>query len=168
MGRLGREIRSVQNPALGATLIASATSGYAVGSGTNAGMPLPLAFLILPIVLHAATYELLSGTMKKSGLRLFAEKFSQAKNAQSDLILAIQNRAIAMRPITFEALDTMLCSGIVALDEKSATLFASESLGRVLVGITASRKLHTDSEKLGFWFGQVTAFELSSTLKVAF
>jgi hypothetical protein len=67
-------------------------------------MPLPLSFLVLPIVLHASTYAQVAGTMKKSGLRYFADKFGQAKNSQSDLVLAIQNRAISLRPTTFESL----------------------------------------------------------------
>ena len=132
MSVLGREIRAVQNPAIGATLIASATRGFSEASGVHAGMPIPLAFLVLPIVLHAATYRLVASTMKKSGLRYFAEKFGERKNAQSDLVLAIQRRAVSFRPTTFESLDLMLQSGLAVLDYKKATLFTwRQCIGRL-------------------------------------
>ena len=168
MGILGREIRAVQNPALGATLIASTSKGFTEASTVHAGMPLPLAFLVLPIILHAATNRFVAGTMKKSGLRFFADKFGQAKNAQSDLILAIQARALALRPTTFEALDVMLRSNLGALDAKKAEIFATKVLEDVLGHAPAEIELHKDSEKLGFWFGLLSPFELSTVLKVAF
>jgi hypothetical protein len=168
MGILGREIRAVQNPAIGATLIAAATRGFTEASGVHAGMPLPLAFLVLPIVLHAATYRLVAGTMKKSGLRYFADKFGQAKNAQSDLVLAIQRRAVLLRSTTFESLDLMLQSGLSVLDSKEAVLSTTNSLTGVLGQIHAEVELHRDAEKLGYWFGLLSPFELSIILKVAF
>jgi hypothetical protein len=132
MGVLGREIRAIQNPALGATLIATAARGFSEGSGVHAGMPFALSFLVLPIILHAATFEQLHGTLKKSGLRYFGDKFSRSKVAQSDVLLAIQSRAISMRSTTFAALDVMLQSRLAMLDHKRAELSATESLGRVL------------------------------------
>jgi|SRR5208283_1156700 len=168
VGILGREIRAVQNPAIGATLIASAAKGYSEASGVHSGMPLPLSFLVLPIVLHAATCRLVTGTLKKSGLRYFADKFGQAKNAQSDLVLAIQKRAVALRPTTFESLDLMVQSGLGVLDYKRAEIFATDTLSHVLNDSRAEVELHRDAEKLGYWFGLLTPFELSVTLKVAF
>lgn len=168
MSVLGREIRAVQNPAIGATLIAAAARGFGEASDVHAGMPLPLAFLVLPITLHSATYRLVGSTLKKSGLRYFSDKFGQAKNSQSDLVLAIQGRALSLRPTTFESLDLMLHSGIAMLDYKKGELFATESLTGVLGMIHAEIELHKNSEKLGYWFGLLTPFELSTILKVAF
>jgi hypothetical protein len=168
MGVLGREIRAVQNPAIGATLIAAAAQGFEEASGVHAGMPLPLAFFVLPIVLHATTYRLVAHTMKKSGLRYFTDKFGQPKTAQSDLVLAIQRRAVAFRSTTFESLDLMLQSGLAVLDYKKAALSATPTLSKVLGNIHAESDLHRDSEKLGYWFGLLTPFELTMVLKVAF
>jgi len=137
MGILGREIRAVQNPAIGATLIAAAARGYSEASEVHAGMPLSLAFLVLPIVLHAATCRLVTGTLKKSGLRYFVDKFGQAKNAQSDLVLAIQKRAVSLRPTTFESLDLMLQSGLGVLDHKKGEIFTTATLGHVLDEVQA-------------------------------
>jgi len=168
MGVLGREARAIQNPALGGTLIAAAAHGFAEGSGVNAGMPLALSFLILPIVLHAATFEQLRGTLRKSGLRYFSDKFSRPKIAQSDVLLAIQARAIAMRQTTFASLDVILQSRLAVLDCKRAELFPTELLQKVLTSSHSEEDLYRESDKLGFWFGSVTPFELSIILKVAF
>ncbi|SRR6266404_3878009 len=168
MGVLGREVRAIQNPAIGATLIAAATRGFAEATEVHGGMPLSLAFLVLPIILHAATYRLVAGTMKKSGLRYFSDKFGQSKNAQSDLVLAIQRRAVSFRPTTFESLNLMLQARIAVLNHKKGELFATESLNDVLGSVHAEIELHRNAEKLGFWFGLLTPFELSIILKVAF
>jgi hypothetical protein len=168
MGILGREIRAMQNPALGATLIGAATRGYSDASGVHAGMPMPLAFLVLPVVLHAATNKFVAGTLRKSGLRYFADKFGQSKNAQSDLLLAIQRRAVSMRPMTFEALDILLRSRLAMLNPKKAELFPTDALAGVLKGSQAQKELHADAEKLGYWFGLLSSFELTTILKVAF
>jgi hypothetical protein len=168
MSILGKEIRAVQNPAIGATLITAAARGFSEASGVHAGMPLPLTFLVLPIVLHAATCELVAGTMRKSGLRYFADKFGQAKNAQSDLVLAIQRRAVSFRTTTFHSLDLMFQSGLAVLDCKKGEISATDSLSKVLDNIRSETELHRDSEKLGYWFGMLTPFELSIILKVAF
>jgi hypothetical protein len=168
MSILDREIRATQNPALGATLIASATRGYSDATGVHGGMPLPLAFLVLPIIFHAATYRFVEGTLKKSGLRFFADKFGQPKNAQSDLLLAIQHRALAMRPTTFEALDLMLHSRLAVLDAAQGVLYSTDRLDTILKEIHSEKELQRDSEKLGYWFGSLSPFELSMSLKVAF
>jgi hypothetical protein len=168
MGVLGREIRAVQNPAMGATLIAAATKGFTDASDVHAGMPLPLAFLVLPIVLHPDTYRFVAGTLRKSGLRYFADKFGQTKNAKSDVLLAIQRRALSLRPITFESLDLMLQARLAVLDYKKAELSTTALLTEVIGNIGAETDLHRDSEKLGHWFGALTPFELSTILKVAF
>jgi|SRR5579864_9625533 len=168
MGVLGRETRAIQNPALGATLIAAATRGFGEATGAHGGMPLPVAFLILPIVFHAATYHLVAGTLRKSGLRYFADKFGQNKIAQSDLLLAIQKRAVSMRPTTFEALDVMLRSGLAILDPKKAEIAATDTLTTILKQIQAEKALHSDAEKLGYWLGLLSPFELTTILKVAF
>jgi hypothetical protein len=168
MGALAREIRAVQNPALGATIITSAARGYADAGGVHAGMPLPLTFLVLPIILHASTSRMITSTLKKSGLRYFVEKFSQSKVAQSDLVLAIQRRATSMRPLTFESLDIALQTGLAILDSKKAEISGTDLLEKILARASAAKSLHSDSEKLGYWMGQLTPFELSVILKVAF
>ncbi len=83
-------------------------------------------------------------------------------------MLAIQRRAVSLRPTTFESLDLMLQCGLAVLDYKKAELSAADSLTQVLGKVHAEAELHRDSEKLGYWFGLLTPFELSIILKVAF
>lgn len=168
MAVLSREIRAIQNPALGATLLASAARGYANASGVNSGMPLPLAFLVLPMLMHEGTSRLIHGTLKKSGLRYFADKFGQSKNAQTDLLLSIQRRAVSMRETTFESLDILFRSRLAVLDTKGALFYATPALAGVLAQLRVEEELHDDSEKLGYWFGLLSPYELSTVLKVSF
>lgn len=165
---LSKEVRVLQNPALGAALIASAAKGFAEATTENAGMPMPLAFLVLPIVLHAATAEYVNRTHRKSGLRFFVEKFGQSANAQSDLVLAIQSRALSFRPTTFKALDLMFQSRIGVLNRRTATILSTPEFLTIRKRADGTRDLLRDAEKLGFWFGELSSFELSSALRVAY
>jgi hypothetical protein len=62
----------------------------------------------------------------------------------------------------------MLHFGLAVLDPKKAELSSTSALATVLAEIGAGKNLHEDSEKLGYWFGELSPFELSSILKVAF
>jgi hypothetical protein len=62
MAILNKEVRAIQNPALGSVLIWRAASSYQKCHQTGAFMPLPLPFLILPIILHEETSALVTGT----------------------------------------------------------------------------------------------------------
>jgi hypothetical protein len=52
---------------------------------------LPLAFLVLPLVLHRPTLEMINSTRKASGLALFAAKLGEER----ENLLAVHERALA-------------------------------------------------------------------------
>jgi len=60
MAILNREVRAIQNPALGSVLIWRAASSYQKNHKTASFIPLPLCFLILPIVFHEETSALIT------------------------------------------------------------------------------------------------------------
>src|ERR1035441_4731796 len=93
LNALSREVRAVQNPALGAMLLWRCSVGYQGASATAAPMPIPLLFVVLPIILHKQTAELLSSTQERSGLRKFTEKFQTSAQSKTDLLLALAPRA---------------------------------------------------------------------------
>src|SRR6185503_5540826 len=68
---LQTEVQSMQNPALGAAMIWRFACGYCPANTATAGIPLPLTFLVLPIMLHAQTREAISSTQQRSGIRQF-------------------------------------------------------------------------------------------------
>ena len=73
------ELDVVQNPAIGAYLIWQFTLGYQEDGAEVA--PIPLAFLVLPMLLHRQTFDEVASTRKASGLTLFAAKLDVEGNA---------------------------------------------------------------------------------------
>src|ERR1700754_2142945 len=69
---LDEEVYVMQNPALGALLLWRFVKAHAEAHPQKLGVPLPLAFLVLPLVWHATSAELIEGTMTASGLRKYA------------------------------------------------------------------------------------------------
>ena len=64
------EAAIVQNPALGAFALWKFGLAYQARNGDRA--VLPLAFLVLPLILHEETRQVVLSTQKSSGLTLFA------------------------------------------------------------------------------------------------
>ncbi len=150
MAILNREVRAVQNPALGAMMLWRSCSGYHRESQTAAPIPLPLLFLVLPICLHRETAELLSSTQRQSGLRKFVEKFHVSANGKTDLVLAIAGRARTMRPVTLQA--------VFPLSTVPPQFGIAHSV----------RPLLSSAEKLGAWFARLSLYEIQLLLQVKF
>src|SRR4029077_5237987 len=121
---LNRELQAVQNPALAAMLLWRCASGYSLTSDRAEPIPLPLLFLVLPILLHHETAELVTATQKSSGLRKFVEKFQLASQSKTDLLLSIGSRAQAMRNLTSEGLGIAVLCHILAFEDHAATAYA--------------------------------------------
>jgi hypothetical protein len=165
MATLSREIDNVQNTALGATLLWRATTGYNEASESNP-CPLPLLFVILPILFQEDTAEFVVRTRKHSGLQLFAQKFSETTASKSDLLLNINRRAIAMRQQTLEALHLALSEHLLVLRVNNGDVFPVSTTRPVANIPQAVRPLLDAAEKLGYWFGQRTLFEVQQLLKI--
>src|SRR3954464_4855820 len=104
MSVLSQESRAVQNPALGATLLWRFASAFTDTHQTKDSPVLPLAYIVLPIVYHRETCELVAGTQRQTGLHGFVEKFSRPEVAKSDLLLAIHTRTLELRNLSTESL----------------------------------------------------------------
>lgn len=168
MSVLDREVRAVQNPALGAILLWRFAVGYRSGNVRSETAPLPLVFVVLPVLLDADMSDVLEGTLARSGLRAFVAKFSEAQRSKSDVVLAIQNRASTLRELTATSLRIALASGLVSVDANTAGIFPT-STTFPKVGIPESvRSLLRSSEKFGKWLGAMTLYEAGLTLKVSF
>ena len=75
------ELEIVQNPALGAY----ALWRFGVGFQSDDGRPaaLPLAFLVLPLLLHQPTLKMISSTHRASGLRSIRAPQRCARNLRA-------------------------------------------------------------------------------------
>jgi hypothetical protein len=168
MAVLNREVGAIQNPALGAVLIWRAASSYQKNHKTGSFMPLPLCFLILPIVFHEETSALVTGTRTASGLRKLTEKFRSAEESKTDLLLAVGGRAVTMRSLTWESLRLGLSSNVISLNVENETLMSLSDTALVSGVPQAIRPLLGNAEKLGAWFSGLTLYEISLQVQVTF
>ncbi len=168
MAILNREVRAIQNPALGSVLIWRAASNYQKSHPTSDFMPLPLAFMVLPILYHEETASLVTTTRTASGLRKLTEKFRSAEESKTDLLLAVGGRATAMRELSWESLRLALSSNILALDTAKGTLL-SLSETPLISGVPLQiRPMLGNAEKLGAWFSSLTMYEIGLQMQVTF
>ena len=167
MPRLSQDVQHVQNPALGAFLQWRFATGYTNARTDAAASPLALAFIVLPILFHEETLQLLASTNKPSGLRGFVAKFSASKFKKADVLLGLHERVGAMRELSLASLRMGLAYRLVSVDKEGNLLALSRTPPRALIPITI-RALVTNAEKLGGWVAELTLFEISTILKVRF
>ncbi len=168
MAILNREVRAIQNPALGSILIWRAASSYQKTHLTSDFMPLPLAFLVLPILYHEETASLVTTTRTASGLRKLTEKFRSAEESKTDLLLAVGGRATAMRELSWESLRLAFSSNILALDTAKGTLLSLSETPLVSGVPLQIRPMLGNAEKLGAWFSSLTMYEIGLQMQVTF
>ena len=167
MNSLTREVRNVQNPALGAGLLWRFACGYIESHSTRDPVPLLLAFLVLPIVFHERSEELVAGTRKASGLRAFAAKFGNSDNSMQDVLMAVHGRMLALKSLTRESLQVALATRLLRLETTGTLIALSQT--RADSGIPVGvRRLMQSAEKLGYWCGLLTIHEVATTLKLRF
>lgn len=165
---LNQEVLNIQNPALGAFLLWRFAHGYDRGSGVNSPTPFPLLFIVLPVVMHEETFQLVSSTREGSGLRKFTGKFSESKFQKRDVLLSLHNRCKQMRNLTMESLTAAISSNLISIDQKTAHAISLSS-SSPKVGIPISiRPMIRCAERLGVWCSNVSLHEVSVILKVEF
>lgn len=161
---LAREAQNVQNPALGAAVLWRFCCGFVEAHPASDAPRLPLLFLVLPIVLHQATAELLQRTRSTSGLRAYAAKFGDSAISKQDLLLQIHERAIRWRRLSLQSIELASAGRLIHLSDAGAVIPLSRTKARALPDEV--KQLLADAEKLGKWFGQLTLHEVTTTLKV--
>lgn len=153
------EVEKVQNPALGALLLWEYGRRY---QNQLSGEPshLLLYFLILPICLHHITLNEAIGTLEKSGLGKFCEKF----NLNREELLAIHERSIKLRSLTLNSIAFGIRAGLFNVEYSSGRLIALE---KSPPSPPASVKpLYKVAVKLGAWFQAVDNVSIFKALKV--
>lgn len=164
---LAKETQNIQNPALGAGLLWRFACGFTESHRTSDRVPLQLLFLVLPVLYHKATAEFVKGTLKASGLRAFAAKFGESKASKQDLLLAIHDRSIRLRPLTLQAIKIALGTRLISIQPDGTVIALSQTNGAS--GIPADAKqMMKDAEKMGAWCSQLTLHEIATTLKLRF
>ncbi|MBD9531179.1 hypothetical protein IB233_06075 [Comamonas sp. CMM01] len=161
---LAREAQNVQNPALGAAILWRFCCGYVASHPASGAAPLPSLFVVLPIVLHQTTAELLRRTRASSGLRAFTAKFGDSAIAKQDLLLQIHQRSLRWRALTMQSIELAAAGRLIHLAESGEVIALSKTKPRGLPDEV--KQLMIDAEKLGAWCGSLTLHEITTTLKV--
>lgn len=158
------EAALVQNEALGAYALWKFGLGFQDREGRAA--TLPLAFLVLPLVLHAPTLGAVSSTYKASGLHLFASKLSE----QREDLIAIHGRALSLRQLSLESLIRAEQSGLIRIDPAAATMWAVGPYDDMTAPSLPERirRFGPACEKVGYWFAGLSDQQVVHTLKVEF
>jgi ABC-3C biological conflict system middle component len=168
MGSLNKEVLAIQNPALGSILIWRAASKYQQRQKAGSFMPLPVSFLVLPIVLHEDTVALVTSTRVLSGLRRLTEKFISAEESKTDLLLAVGARATRMRALTWKSIQLGVTSNVISLDTSDGALMSLSDTPLVSGVPLGIRPLISAAEKLGEWFSGLTLYEIGVQMQVSF
>jgi hypothetical protein len=164
---LADEVRNVQNPALGAALLWRFTCGYTSTHSDAGHAPLHLLFLVLPLTLHRQTFQFVSQTQTATGMRAFAAKFAEYKNAKQDLLLAIHDRTAALRPLTLDSLRIAVRSRLVRVRPNATVMPLSQT--ETTAGTTdLTRPLLKGATKLGVWCAALSLHEIATILKIRF
>ncbi|MEP6848897.1 MAG: three component ABC system middle component [Acidobacteriota bacterium] len=168
MSSLSKETRNVQNPALGALLLWRFAVAYVEMHETASFAPLPLTFVVLPLLMHKDTASFIKSTQKNSGLRAFAGKFNESKNSKNDLITAIHPRALQLRKLTAKSIALAVAADLITIDSASGNVLPLSTTGAKYSIAKSVRELATNAEKLGVWFSKLTLHEISIALKIRF
>lgn len=152
-------VEAVQNSALGSVLLWSFGRGYQ--DEVLGQLPLfHLSFLVLPIVLHRPTLDLVSGTLASSGLGKFIEKFERNRED----LMAVHTRALAMRRLSLEAVSTGIAAGLLSLNYDQAVLRANDV--RLQKPTERIKPYTAAADKLGRWMARVPPATVFSLLRV--
>jgi len=167
MSALSREVYAIQNPALCAVLLWRFACAYNQHHPNRDHVPLLLFFIVLPMVLHRATLDVIVATRNQSGLRACVAKFSASKENKQDIVLAIHDRAGRLRQLSLEAIKTGVSTRLlhVAPNSQVIPLSLTEPSANFTKAITPLIK---GAERLGYWFSQLSIHEIAVILKVRF
>ena len=169
---LTREVTAVQSPALGATLLWRFAVGYMEVHERPA--PVQLFFLPLPMLYRQEFVHVITGISRRaagirkaSGLRAVADALREAKNAKQDLLLTLHDELLDLRQLTLASLRIAIASRLLTLDDRGNVWVVR----REPIPTTTPervRRLVFGAEKLGFWCGSLTLYEIAATLHIAF
>ena len=164
--KLLREFYNVQNPALGAYLLSNFTVGYK--NENQCLVPLPLIFIVLPMVLRNEIVDFISSTNRKSGLRYFAEKFTEKKYLKNDLLIQIQKQSQSYKVLTMESLRLAIAQNLIILEDKTYLMPIEGNIKKFKSNSDELKKMAKAAEKLGAWCAQLSLAEVAQILKVRF
>jgi hypothetical protein len=149
----------VQNPAFGSLLLWSFGRAYQ-SEKVGELPPMTAFFVVLPLVLHGPTVRLIRSTNQSSGLSKFVSKLGE----QRERLLAIHDRAMALRNLTLESIAMGIAAQIMKTEYESGLVRSND----VKPPTSPERLKHhvASAEKLGRWFARLPLAQVFSLLQV--
>lgn len=166
MGSLVKEFHNVQNPALSAYLLSRFTMGYMEEKQQLA--PMSLLFIVLPMLYKKEVVDFISSTQKSSSLRYFADKFTEKKNSNNDLIIQIQSASHRYKIMTLEAMRIGVLGNLMVVQEDGHVIPMEDNINRYKPESKEIKRIGNSAEKLGVWCSRLSLMEISQILKVRF
>ncbi|MDF9773648.1 three component ABC system middle component [Pseudomonas baetica] len=154
------ESQIVYNTPLGGFLLSNFAKKYELFSGHDR-IPFTLLFLVLPLLYHGETREVLKSTQAGSGLRIFASKLNKTRSPT----FMIQDRAVGFRGLSLTCVSAAIDMGFIRLFPETAEVCCVD-FDYSDAPIELIAELVKCAEKLGRWFAEVDIRELTKLLKV--
>jgi hypothetical protein len=154
----------VQNPSLGAYALWRFGLAYQARQGLQPIVP--FAFVVLPLVLHTPTLEIVLATQKASGMALFAGKLGEKR----ENLMAVHDRARMLRRLTLESIIIGEQTRLLSIDPRHGTMRANALDDGIKIPILPERikRLSPACEKLGHWFAGVADHQVARLLELEF
>jgi hypothetical protein len=153
------EVELVQNPALGALLLWTVASKHEEEGAV--GPRLDLCFLVLPLLFHTQTQEAIKSTQPASGLSKFVLKMRD----ETDLLLAIHQRALEQRELSLASLAAGITARMLVIDTTRGQVLAVKTETKPPVP-ERLRPMVQSAERLGAWFARLPPGQVMSMLRV--
>ena len=141
-----REEAALLNPAFAGELIFRATQEYV--RAKEAPFALPLAFLVLPLVLHSATRQSLPKKANAAMAGWMAEN--------SPTLALVANRTLQLRPISREALMFLIQVGALVMSEEGLAVGERplRPAARAAATTPEADTMRRSAALVGRWFAQ--------------
>jgi hypothetical protein len=158
------EAETVQNPALGAYALWRFGLGHQLEGGTPP--PMLATFLVLPLTLHRETLEVAAGTLRGSGIGLFAAKLGDPR----ERLLAVNDRAVRLRLLTLQSLSLGVDIRLLSIDYRTGAVRSNGSAVSLPVKYVSesTKPIFAAAEKLGHWVARAGLVATANLLRIEF
>lgn len=156
------ELEIIQNPALGAYLLWRFGLAYQAEGALEPSIA--LHFLILPLMLHRPTLDIIGSTNKASGLSLLTAKIGKEREE----LLAIHTRVALLKELSFQSLGVAASSRLITIHYEAGTARSNEIFAKQTKLVLPERlkSFPSAAEKLGHWFNKAGLDQTLNLLKV--
>lgn len=156
------EQRVIQNTGLAAEAIWQAVHEAYEGKGRAEGVPLPMAFLVLPLTFHQRTATVLSRKTQPGAIY-------KALADDREITVGLQMRMQAMSERTFHALSIGFHTGLLQLDRDHERQLIPGRKTPPVAHVTDEVKVILNAAKrVGHALAEMTLVQLSAHLNIRF